>query len=336
LFGLYAFLCGKISISETSVWTNLSLNSAMIKIYKRLVRDKKFSVSHDLSSLKGTLVYSIDPSKEEAESLSVSLGLSSNLIKDALDPYEVPRLEESNGLIFAISSFPIQEKFKLTGIPFGLIVGDDFVSVISSKKMTFLEDWFENGGDFVTTQKTKLVNLIFKKMMEEYSRQLTVINKEYHRISMTPEKISSDEIKRLVWFEESLNLIAGDLEPTDAILRKILSGKMMKLFDEDKELIEDTILYTEQLIAMVKSNLMKITNLRNVYSAIMTDNLNNTMKLLAGVTVILTIPTIIASIYGMNVNLPLQDHPMAFMFVVLFILLATIVLVYLFVKNKWF
>lgn len=329
-------MCGKISISETSVWTNLSLNSAMIKIYKRLVRDKKFSVSHDLSSLKGTLVYSIDPSKEEAESLSVSLGLSSNLIKDALDPYEVPRLEESNGLIFAISSFPIQEKFKLTGIPFGLIVGDDFVSVISSKKMTFLEDWFENGGDFVTTQKTKLVNLIFKKMMEEYSRQLTVINKEYHRISMTPEKISSDEIKRLVWFEESLNLIAGDLEPTDAILRKILSGKMMKLFDEDKELIEDTILYTEQLIAMVKSNLMKITNLRNVYSAIMTDNLNNTMKLLAGVTVILTIPTIIASIYGMNVNLPLQDHPMAFMFVVLFILLATIVLVYLFVKNKWF
>lgn len=308
----------------------------MIKVFKRAVRDEKTSISSKLINPRGSFVYCINPTEREINNLSVNLGISSNLINDALDPFEVPRLEEDDGIIFTISSFPIQEGNKLASIPFALSVGDDFVSIISSKHLSFLESWFEDGVDFVTTQKTKLVNNIFKKIMEEYNHQLTLINKEFHRISMSSGKITSVEITKLVWFEESLNLIVGDLTPTDVILREILSGKKMKLFDEDKELIEDTTLYTEQLIDKIKSNLMKITNLRNVYSAVLTDNLNSTMKLLAAVTVVLTIPTIIASLFGMNVNLPLQGHPMAFGFVILLILIFTIVLVYLFVRNKWF
>lgn len=308
----------------------------MIKVYKRTVRDSKTYVSSKLINSKRSFIYCVDPSENEIKRMSLDLGISNSLINDALDLFEVPRLEEENGLIFAISSFPVQEKDKLTSIPFALVVGDEFVSIISSQHLKFLESWFDNGVDFITTQKTKLINNVFRKIMEEYNFQLTLINKEFHRISMASGKVSSVNITKLVWFEESLNLIVGDLIPTDSILREILSGKKLKLFDEDKELIEDTTLYTEQLIEKIKSNLMKITNLRNVYSAILTDNLNNTMKLLAAVTVVLTVPTIIASIYGMNVSLPFQEHPLAFVFVILFILIFTIVLVYLFAKNKWF
>lgn len=308
----------------------------MIRVYNKKIRDDKSRVSSKLIDIKGSFIYCVDPSFEEKEDILEKLGIDSSLIRDALDPYEVPRLEEKDNLFFVISSFPVKAESKLLSIPFGLAVGANFVAVISSRRLDFLENWFTLGENFVTTQKTKLVNLIFKKLMGEYSKQLAVIDKEFHRISLTPGKISSEEITKLVWFEESLNLIIGDLVPTDAILRNILSGKKMKLFDEDKELIEDTVLYTEQLMEMVRSNLMKITNLRGVYSALLTDNLNNTMKLLAAITVVLTIPTIVASIYGMNITLPLQNHPFAFAFVILFILLSSVILIYLFIKNKWF
>lgn len=308
----------------------------MIKVFKKTVKDQKVITSLNLVNEKGIFIYCINPSADEIKTLSLKLGINDGLIKDALDPYEVPRLEEDNDIIFTITSFPVKDGGRLLSIPFAIAVNGDFAAIISSRNLHFLENWFESGTDFVTTQKTKLVNMIFKNLMEEYNRQLTAINREVHRISLTPGKIVRDDIAKLVWFEESLNLLFGDLTPTHSILRKILSGKKLKLYDEDKEIIEDTILYTEQLLELVKQNLMKISNLRNVYSTILTDNLNNTIKFLTAATVILTVPTIIASIYGMNVPLPLENHPSAFVLVILLILFSTIFLIYFFIKNKWF
>lgn len=308
----------------------------MIKIYRKTVKDERSIVTSNLDGLKGSFLYCIDPSKKEVDDLATRLSLNRNLIADVLDLFEVPRLDESNGAIFVISSFPVKENERLIGIPFAVAANEDSVAIIASRGLHFLEDWFEGGEDFITTQKTKLVNLIFRKLMEEYHDQLMEINKEVHRISLAPGQIGSDDITRLVWFEESLNLIVGDLIPTDKILRKILSGKKMKLYDEDKELIEDTVLYTEQLIEMVQSNLKKISNLRDAYSTILTANLNSTMKFLTAATVILTVPTIVASIYGMNVVLPLGNHPLAFLFIILSIIGFSLLLIYLFIKKNWF
>lgn len=308
----------------------------MIKFIKKAVKDKKSQITIHPKGTKGVFIYCNDPTDKEIIKLSKTTGLDTSLIKDALDPYEVPRLEEEKNYIFVISSFPIKDNDRLMGIPFAVAIGDTFVALISSKPMHFLEDWFMNGDSFITTQKTKLVNRIFRKLMEEYNSQLNKINREVHKISLTPGNIESTDITRLIWYEESLNLIVGDLVPTDTILKNILSGKKLKLFDEDRELIEDTILYTEQIIDMVKQNQLKISNMRNVYSVILTDNLNNTMKFLAAITVFLTVPTIIASIYGMNVHLPLENHPLAFVFIILIILLFSILLIYFFIKNKWF
>jgi magnesium transporter len=308
----------------------------MIKIYRKTVKNRKAIVSSELTNLKGSFIYCINPSDKEVGYLSEKLNISKSLIKDALDPFEVPRLEEDGNVTYVISSFPIKENGKLVGVPFAVAVGTEFVAIISSRSLFFLESWFEEGNDFITTQKTKLVNLVFKKLMEEYNKQSTLINKEVHSISLTLNKILGKDIIKLVLFEESLNIIIGDLVPTDAILRKILSGQKLALYEEDKESIEDTALYTEQLIEVVKLNLMKISNLRNLYSTILTNNLNSTMKFLTAITVILTLPTIFAGIYGMNVTLPLGNHPSAFLFIILAILISIVVLVYLFIKNDWF
>lgn len=307
----------------------------MIQVFRRTVRDSKPEKLPFSKDLKGCCVYCTSPSRQEIHDLSSALGIDSSLITDVLDPFEVPRLDQEDGVVHAISSFPLKDGARLLGIPFSVTIGENAVAVISSRQVHFLEKWFEEGTDFVTTQKTKLVNTIFKRLMEEYYSQMTEINREVHRVSLSPGRINNHDITKLVWFEEALNLILGDLLPTDAILRQLLSGKYLKLFKEDEEEIEDTVLYTEQLMEMVKSNLKKISNIRDAYSAILTANLNGTMKFLTAATVILTVPTIVASIYGMNVNLPLSNHPYAFIIIVVGIIISTLVLTYFFIKKNW-
>ena len=115
----------------------------------------------------------------------------------------------------------------------------------------------------------------------------------------------------------------------------MLSGKHFKLYEEDKDLIEDLLLSNTQLIELSQNNLRTIVNIREGYSTIMTNNLNRIIKLFTSLTVILTIPTMIASIYGMNINLPLANNPLAFIIIMTSIIIISIILLIIFIKNDW-
>ena len=106
------------------------------------------------------------------------------------------------------------------------------------------------------------------------------------------------------------------------------------LFEEDMELVEDLSLSNRQLIEIAKSNLKNIVNVREAYSTIMTNNLNKTMKTLTSITVILTIPTIVASFFGMNVDLPFDNHPLAYVFILLLTFIVGGIVVYFLIKRK--
>lgn len=304
----------------------------MIKIYKRKINQKQ--VIEQKSFQRGSFVYCINPDKNEIHTLEKLLKLDSSLIIDALDPYEVPRIEHENGIVYAFSSFPKNDRNRIIAIPFLIAITKFNVVAVCAQEISFLEDLIKD-NDFVTTQKTKLVNIIFKKLISSYHTYVNNINREVHKLSLSPGKISNADIIQLVWFEESLHLMEGDLQPTERILKDLLSGKTLKLYEEDKDLIEDTILLTEQLMDIVKGNILKIANIRDAYSAIVSANLNNTMKILTAVTVVLTVPTIIAGLYGMNVDLPLGTNPHAFIFIVLGIIFLIMLMIFLFIKNDW-
>lgn len=304
----------------------------MIKIYKRTIKDKKINKLKHIE--KGAFIYCINPSQKEIRLIEKELKLDPSLIVDALDPYEVPRIEYEDNVVYAFLSFPKSDYKRIIGIPFLTAITHSNVIVICKQEMSFLDNLTEL-DDFITTQKTTFVNLIFKKLISSYHLFVNSINKEVHKVSLSPGKISNADIIQLVWFEESLNLMEGDLRPTREILKDLLSGKVLKLYEKDKDLIEDTILLTEQLVDIVRENVLKISNIRNAYSAIVSANLNNTMKLLTAITVVLTVPTIIASIYGMNVNLPFDENPYAFVLIIAGIIFSVILMIYFFIKNDW-
>jgi len=172
-------------------------------------------------------------------------------------------------------------------------------------------------------------------LTKSYEYELVHLRKAVHSDRSRLRKIGNREIEKLVNYEHELNDMIASVVPTNAWLQQVTTGNYMQLFHEDVELMEDLMIANSQLIDSARSILKTIQNIRTATEAILTNKLNATIQRLTILTIILTIPTIIASLYGMNVPLPLAGNPMAFWMVLTVIMLTIVVAVALFKKSEW-
>ena len=288
----------------------------------------------------GSWVYVARPSEEEIKQLTEELGLEEGLIRDGLDPYEVPRLEVKKDVIYIFTRFPYNDDHETLTVPILIAVGPDFVVTLSQKEMVFLEKFIQKTRkglmkDFSTTQKTKLILLILHEINSCYTNFLTKIHKQVKSAQVRLEHITNKNIMQLIGFESTLNDFLSALQPTHEILQTLLSGKVIKLYEKDKDLTEDLLLSNGQLIGACKARLKMMTNIRETYSTIMTNDLNRVIRLLTVITILFTIPTIISSFYGMNIALPFANSPLAFAGIIITVIIVSIILLLIFYKNKW-
>lgn len=304
----------------------------MIQTYYRNLKETSVRTLDEFK--KGAWIYVENPSDKEISELVDKFSLEAGHIQDARDIYEVPRLEVEDKTLYIFTRYAYTENSQIYTFPVLLIIGEDFFITITEKPYYILKKFVEE-KKFYTTQKIKLFLQLLLQINQSYTSFVNNINKEVRRMGVEIERVNNKDIVKLVRYESVLNDFLSALIPTNAILQNLLSGKYVKLFDEDKDLIEDLQLNTIQLIDISKSNLRNIVNYREAYSAIMTNNLNQVIKLFTALTVILTIPMIIASIYGMNVHLPFENSPLAFGGILTIILVFAGLLVLLFWKKHW-
>jgi len=305
----------------------------MIEIYKKTIKDKNLIKRRDFS--RGSWIYVEDPTAEEINKLHKICHLDKTLLKDAIDPFEVPRLEVENSIVYVFTSVAYKDNERVTTAPLLVAIGEDFICTVSQKPLPFFIKFKEGKLDFSTTQKTKLFIQIFLQINILFNQYLTEINRQLRRVIISPEKIKEKDILQFVSFEETLNTFLSDLNPTIYILRNLLAKKYLKLYKEDEDLVEDILVSTEQIIETCDSNLKSIVNIREAYSTIVTNNLNRVIKILTVLTIILTIPTIIASIYGMNVRLPLESDPFVFWKILGGTFALSLIILLIFMKKDW-
>lgn len=166
-----------------------------------------------------------------------------------------------------------------------------------------------------------------------FEKHITMISKSIQKITTNIEEMNNKSIIQLVQYEAVFNEFLFGLLPDATLLEKLLSGKFLKLFEEDRDLIEDLALTKQQLIKMSQSATKHLVNTRDAYSSITSNNLNKSMKFLTGITLILTIPTMVFSFYGMNVHLPMEDHPLSFIFVFVGTVVFSTGLLYILIKK---
>jgi len=305
----------------------------MITFYQKTVKDKYLKQLDKFQF--GSWVYVEDPSDKELDELAEKFSLERDLLEDAKDIHEVPRQEIENSTIYIFTRVPYEEEEAVTTIPVLFILGKDFLITITKKRLPFLEKFTNSEIEFYTTQKLRLFIQLFHQINVEYSRFVTNINKKVRAIHIKFKNIENNDIIQFVSFESNLNEFLAALVPTSTILKDLLSGKHLKLYEKDTDLIEDLFLANGQLIEICRSNLKNIFNIRDAYSTLMTNDLNRVIKLLTALTIILNIPTMIASFYGMNVGLPFSQNPYVFWWITSGTILLASILWLLFRRNRW-
>lgn len=305
----------------------------MIAIYHKSIKDARLKKVERFSP--GSWMFVENPSEGEIHSLADTFGLDDGLLRDAVDPYEVPRMEVDQGVIYVYTRVPYQEGDTVTTTPILVVLGGDFFMTVSAIPQPLLNRIVERHDDLYTTHKTAMLIRVFSEIVAAYNTVLTDIRKRVRGASSSIENISNKEIIQLVVFENVMNDFLSALIPTNTIISNLLSGKFFELHEEDHELVEDLFLGTGQLIELSKSTLKSVVNIREAYSTIMTNNLNRVIRVLTALTIVLTIPMIISSFFGMNVPVPFADSPYGFAAIFLVSIMISSFFVYILNRNKW-
>lgn len=127
--------------------------------------------------------------------------------------------------------------------------------------------------------------------------------------------------------EKSLVYFTTALKSNEVVMEKTLRGKIIKLYDEDEDILEDAIIENKQAIEMSKIYSDILNGSMDAYASIISNNLNGVMKMLTSITIILAIPTLIASLWGMNVPVPMQNSNIGFIVLVISTIIITAITV---------
>jgi magnesium transporter len=264
---------------------------------------------------RGTWIYVEAPTEDEIQDLASKFALDIDLLTDALDENETPRLDKEDGhsYIFARFAYAMDDG-EIDTAPLLFVFAEDIVITISLKRFPALDKFISGRIVYATTQRTKFILQIMQEMVNQYGVYIARTSKKIKQIRsrLRGHAIRNQDLVEFVLIEDELNEFLSSLQPTNAMLRRLLLGRHIPLFEEDQDLVEDLLLNNEQSIEACNANIKSIANIREAYSAISSNNLNRTMKILTVATVAIALPNLFYGMYGMNVPLPLQHEPWAY------------------------
>jgi len=284
------------------------------------------------------------PTEEELEYVQQSLKILPEFLRYPLDEEETPRveLEEDQLLIILRVPDPRHEEgyIRYETIPVGIVLTDEAIVTICLKENPVFEDFLMavNRVKYFTLEHPILFLFhFFFCIANLYLRYLRLIDKlinEYE--AELYRSMRNKELLKLLNIEKSLVYFNTALRANDIVLSRLQSGRFLRLTEEDLELLEDVQIENRQAIEMAKIFSDILTGTMDAYASVISNNLNTVMKFLTAVTIVLMLPNLVASIYGMNIKLPLQDSPHAFFILMSLSFVLSAVVVVLFIKKRLF
>jgi len=312
----------------------------LLKIYNTDIETDKTEEIKEFK--KGSWINLVNPSENEIKKVCENINIQEDFIRDALDYEEKARIdqEEDDNTILFVVDVPIVEKSDdndiYTTMPLGMIVvRDDFFVTISLKKNKVIDDFEKKKiKNFQTYKKTRFIFQILYLNSSYYLDYLKKINKETEIAEyILKNSMKNKELLKLLSLEKGLVYFTTSLKSNELVMEKTMRGKIVKLYEEDEEILEDAIIENRQAIEMAQIYRDILNGTMDAYASIISNNLNGVMKFLTSITIILAVPTMISSFWGMNVELPFQHNAMGFA-IMIFIAVITTLLVTWWLNKK--
>ncbi len=293
----------------------------MLNIYNTDLKTNKFEKIKEFKP--GSWISLVNPTEEEIKLVCSNLNIEDEFIKYPLDYEEQARIDVEDDMTLFVIDVPVIEEDKegksYSTMPLGLIVvRDEFFITVSLKKNRVI-DSFEKGRvkGMYTYKKTRFVLQILYLNASFFLTDLKRINKNAENtVGILKKTMKNEELIQLLNLENSLVYITTSLKSNELVMEKTARGKILKSYEEDDEILEDAIIENRQAMEMGKIYSDILNTTMDASASIISNNLNVVMKFLAAITIVLSIPTLIASIYGMNVPLPFATNPHGFAIVI--------------------
>jgi magnesium transporter len=310
----------------------------MISIFKN-------SPSQGLATIKtpeaGCWINCTNPTPNEIDQL-MALGIPQDYLTYPLDVDERARTERENGEILIVLRVPYyageQADIPYNTLPLGIIITTEYFLTISKQPAEIL-DVFLTGKvrNHSTAKPNRFLLYILLKTAERYLSIVREINKTVDQIEDKLQMSTRNrELLELLKYQKSLTIFTTSLKTNELMMERLQRSQLFTRYPEDEELLEDVLTENQQALEMTNIATNILSAMMDTFASLISNNLNGVMKLLASITIVVSLPTMIFSLYGMNIPLPFEDSAFAFAFVFSAAMIISLLAVFIFVKRDLF
>ncbi len=293
--------------------------------------------------MEGCWIAMTNPSATELMDIADRTGIDINNLRAPLDEEERARIEVEDNYTLVLVDIPTLEKRndkdRYVTIPLGIIIAKEFLITVCLEETPILKCFMDGRvRDFYTFKKTRFILQILYRNASTFLQHLRTIDRKSEEIEQKLHiSTQNRELIELLELEKSLVYFTTSLRSNEVVFEKMLKIERIKHYPEDEDLLEDLIIENKQAIEMANIYSGILSGTMDAFASIISNNQNIVMKFLAAITIVLSIPTMIASFYGMNfAHIPYGDNPMGFYIVTLSALVLTFIIALIFRKKRLF
>ena len=295
---------------------------------------------------KGYWIDVVAPSEEELQEIAAATKIQMDFLTAPLDEEEKSRIEIEDDQILVLVDIPFLRSNKdYDTLPLGIIITENFITTVCLEPNAVTAEFgTHNTKIFSTFKKTRFLFQILFKSATLYLKYIRIIIRRTDELEKhLRQSMQNSELFNLLDLQKSLTYFSTSLRSNYIVMEKLLrlrsatqSRHLIKLYEEDEDLLEDVIIEYKQAVEMVEMYSHILNSMMEVFASIISNNLNLVMKFLATMTIVLAIPTLVSSMWGMNVPVPFADNPWGFAIVLTVALGVSGAAAYLLWKRRMF
>ena len=290
--------------------------------------------------LEGSWINVLDPTPEEYAWME-NLGIPRDYISYPLDVDERSRVERENGELLIVLRVPLfngkNADIPYSTIPLGIILTDKYLVTVCKQENSIVQDMIRGRARGLSTPKR--FRFILRLLLLTATTYLNYLREITKTVDALEDQLQlstrNKEVYELLKYQKSLTYFTTALKSNELMMERLQRSSLFKTYPEDDDLLEDVITENQQAIEMTNITSNILSSMMDAFASIISNNLNAVMKFLASITIIVSLPTLISSFYGMNVKLPFMNQPWAFLFTVILAVVITVAVGLFFAKKDW-